>query len=54
LASPALPTTSQSIWERLGLDGAITDQRLPTAADWGRYPGGLPVTKGAALFPRIT
>ena len=25
---------------------------LPSAALWGRYPGGLPVTKGESLFPR--
>ena len=25
----------------------------PTAAAWGGYPGGLPVEKGAPLFPRI-
>jgi methionyl-tRNA synthetase len=52
LASPAIPGTSQAIWERIGLPGRVEDQRLPSAADWGRYPGGLVVTKGDSLFPR--
>jgi len=52
LASPALTTASQAVWERIGLDGAVADQRLPAAAAWGGYPGGLTVTKGEPLFPR--
>ena len=52
LASPAVPATSQIVWQRLGLTGEVTDQRLPVAANWGGYPGGLPVTKGDPLFPR--
>ncbi len=52
LSSPAIPSTAQTLWERLGLAGRVIDQRLPAAAGWGGYPGGLPVTKGAALFPR--
>lgn len=54
LAFPATPTTSQVVWERIGLDGAVADQRLPGAAAWGGYPGGATVTKGDALFPRIS
>jgi methionyl-tRNA synthetase len=52
LASPALPGTCQTIWERIGLDGNVADQRLPGAAAWGGYPGGRTVTKGEPLFPR--
>jgi methionyl-tRNA synthetase len=52
LASPAIPATSQIVWQRLGLTGEVTDQRLPAAAQWGQYPGGLPVVKGEPLFPR--
>ena len=40
------------IWRRLGLPGSPADQRLPEAAAWGGYPGGLPVEKGPPLFPR--
>ncbi len=53
LAYPAIPTTAQAIWERIGLSGHVVEQRLPDAAAWGGYPGGLPVEKGAALFPRV-
>ena len=54
LASPAIPGTAQTIWERIGLAGAVADQRVPDALAWGGYPGGLTVTKGAPLFPRRT
>jgi methionyl-tRNA synthetase len=53
LASPAVPATADELWRRIGLTGSPRDQRLPDAATWGGYPGGLPVEKGAALFPRI-
>ena len=46
LASPAVPDTAAKIWRRLGLDGRPEDQRLPEAAAWGGYPGGLTVEKG--------
>jgi methionyl-tRNA synthetase len=54
LAYPAVPRTSQEIWERIGLKGDIADQRLPEAAAWGGYPGGVAVVKGDPLFPRIS
>ena len=56
LASPAIPTAAEEIWRRIGLTAAVgplAEQRLPDAAAWGGYPGGLPVEKGAPLFPRI-
>ena len=53
LAFPAVPGTAQAIWERIGLTGDVSEQRLPDAANWGGYPGGLPVTKGDPLFPRL-
>ena len=52
LVSPAVPEAAQAIWERIGLSGQVADQRLPAAAAWGAYPGGLAVEKGAPLFPR--
>lgn len=54
LAFPAVPRTAQVVWERIGFDSDIADQRLPGAAAWGGYPGGSAVTKGDPLFPRIT
>ena len=52
LASPAVPLAAQVIWDRIGLPGRVEDQRLPAAGEWGGYPGGVPVVKGDALFPR--
>ena len=52
LIVPAMPSSAAEIWRRIGLDGAPADQRLPGAASWGGYPGGVPVEKGAPLFPR--
>jgi len=53
LAQPAVPRASEEIWQRIGLEGAAADQRVPAAARWGGYPGGLPVRTGEPLFPRI-
>ena len=54
LASPAIPRSAQEVWRRIGLPGEVADQRLPLAAEWGGYPGGLRVERGSPLFPRIT
>ena len=53
LASPAMPASCAEVWRRLGLPGAPDEQRVPDAVRWGGYPGGLPVEKGAPLFPRM-
>lgn len=52
-ASPALTTASQKIWEAIGLEGNVIDQRLPEAASWGSYPGGIGLAKASPLFPRL-
>jgi methionyl-tRNA synthetase len=52
LASPAMPSTASEIWRRIGLEGTPTDEALPGAGRWGRYPGGRSVVKGEPLFPR--
>jgi methionyl-tRNA synthetase len=54
LASPAIPKASLELWRRLGLPGTPEEQRLPEAAAWGGYPGGLAVEKANPLFPRLT
>ena len=53
LVSPAVPATAQRIWERLGFDGAVHDQRVPNDVAWGAASGGRPIAKGDPLFPRI-
>jgi methionyl-tRNA synthetase len=54
LANPALPTTTQEIWNRIGLMGNITDLRINADTKWGQYTGGTQVVKGQPLFPRLT
>ena len=54
LANPALPTTTQEIWNRIGLTGNITDLRINVDTKWGQYTGGTHVVKGQPLFPRLT
>jgi len=54
LTHPAVPSTAAAVWERIGMDGDVADQRLPDAVQWGAYPGGANVIKGDPLFPRIT
>lgn len=53
MATPAIPTTSAAIWQRIGLTGTPEMQTLPAAATWGQYPGGLTLQTGDGLFPRI-
>ncbi len=53
LITPAMPSVAREIWRRLGLGGSPTDAVFDAAAPWGQYPGGLTVTKGDPLFPRI-
>jgi len=52
LAWPAVPGSAAEAWRRLGLAGSPAELRLPAAAEWGGYPGGLAVDKGPPLFPR--
>ena len=54
LANPALPTTTQEIWNRIGLTGNITDLRIHADTTWGQYTGGTTVVKGQPLFPRLS
>ncbi len=53
LASPAIPVAAQLAWERIGMTGNVDDQRLPDAATWGQYAGGVALTTGDPLFPRL-
>ncbi|MEY2468730.1 MAG: methionyl-tRNA synthetase [Actinomycetota bacterium] len=53
LASPAIPNAANELWKRIGLQGAPEDVRVPDGLAWGGYPGGVPVTKGDPLFPRL-
>ena len=51
LASPALARAPSEIWRRIGLAGSPAGAKLPDAAKWGGYPGGLVVDRGAPAVP---
>ena len=56
LLNPLIPKAATALWESLGANGVLGDldaQRLSSAAHFGYLPAGTPITKGAALFPRI-
>jgi len=53
LSSPVIPHASAELWRRLGLTGRPEEQALPDAAAWGLMPAGVPLERGAPLFPRI-
>ena len=50
--APAIPSTRADDLGAHRAAGRLSDQRVPDALAWGGYPGGLPVTKAAPLFPR--
>jgi methionyl-tRNA synthetase len=52
LIAPAMPSSAEEIWKRIGLDGTAAAQRLPAAGTWGGYPGGRAVAVGPPLFAR--
>jgi methionyl-tRNA synthetase len=57
LVSPVMPATANELWSRIGISGrpdAPGTAGENGSLEWGRYPGGLQVTKGASLFPRRT
>ena len=56
LLSPVLPKATTKLWSALGAEaalGALLDQRLRAAGDWGRLPAGTTVSALEPLFPRI-
>lgn len=53
LLAPALANAADATWQRLGVPGNVDDARVPDDTRWGGYPGGVRVTPGDPLFPRI-
>jgi methionyl-tRNA synthetase len=56
LLSPVIPRATQKLWEALGAEdelGALDEQRIRSAGDWGQLPVGTAVDGLEALFPRI-
>ena len=53
LSFPVMPRAAQRLWQQLGIEESLEDQRLPDAAVWGGLRPGTNVTKGEPLFPRL-
>ncbi|MFB0526675.1 MAG: methionine--tRNA ligase [bacterium] len=49
---PFMPETAERIWERLGMEGKIYNQKIEEA-EWGRLKPGTKIKTGKPLFPRI-
>jgi methionyl-tRNA synthetase len=52
LLAPVLPQTAQAIWDQLGLDGRVRDERTD-ALQWDVSLAGKRIRGGASLFPRM-
>ncbi len=50
---PVMPSTSQKIWDALGIDKKIAACRMDTEQPWGKLAIGAVIQPGAQLFPRI-
>ena len=51
---PFLPDKTRELWAMLCLDYDTSRGRLAEWCEWGLLKPGTPVTKGPALFPRVT
>jgi len=49
---PFMPQTAERIWERLGMEEKIYNQKIEEA-QWGRLKSGTRIKTGKPLFPRI-
>jgi methionyl-tRNA synthetase len=50
---PFMPQTSAEVLRRMSLEAEADTTDLSAACAWGGLVGGVPVTKGSALFPRL-
>ena len=53
LLAPFMPDTSAEALRRISCDGEVACDDLAAACEWGQLEGGVAVTKGDALFPRL-
>ncbi|HET8526741.1 MAG TPA: class I tRNA ligase family protein, partial [Actinomycetota bacterium] len=53
LIRPIMPTAAQRLWDQLGIDRPLDEQRFPQAVRWGGLQPGTRTSKGEALFPRL-
>ena len=48
-----MPETSAEVLRRMGAGDEVGTDDLASVCEWGRLAGGVEVTKGDALFPRL-
>ena len=53
LLAPFMPKTSAEVLRRMSLEDEAATDDLRAACSWGGLSGGVAVTKGDALFPRL-
>ena len=53
LIRPIMPGAAGRLWDQLGIERPLEDQRLPGDATWGGLPAGTNTAKGEPLFPRL-
>lgn len=53
LLAPVIPEATAKLWTALGATGALDDQLIRSAGDWGQLAPGSTVSALDALFPRI-
>ena len=53
LLTPFMPQTSAEVLRRMGAEAEVDCEDLDAACVWGQLAGGVEVTKGDALFPRL-
>jgi methionyl-tRNA synthetase len=51
--APIMPGAAARLWEQLGIEAPLEDQRLPRDGVWGGLAPGTRTTKGESLFPRL-
>lgn len=50
---PFMPCAAQAIWDQLGIDSPLTEQKWNDAATWGLLKPGTKTTAPKPIFPRI-
>jgi methionyl-tRNA synthetase len=50
---PVMPSTSQKIWDAIGIEKKIAACRMDEEQPWGTLPAGAAIRSGTQLFPRI-
>lgn len=53
LISPFMPSTSEKMLERLGIEKKAEELKIDVDARWGTLKEGATVLKGESLFPRV-